>query len=325
MRRRDFVACAGAALLAASRAYGQDGKTYRVAYLALTPGDDTGYKKVFVDRLRELGLVEGRNLTLVFRSADGDAQKLPALAAELVNGKPDVLVAGFGTLAAKAAKAATTSVPVVFATVGDPVGAGLVSNLRRPGGNVTGFSSLAVDIAGKRLQLFRELVPAAKRAAVLINPGTPFSALAVRELQSAAAASHIGLDVIEVRSGAEIAAAVARAAQSRPDGLIVFDDPLITSVRAELIRAVAAQRLPALFADRLVAEAGGLAAYGPDRRENFRRAAEYVEKILKGAAPGDLPVEQSSKFDLVLNARTAKAMGFELPTALVVRADDVIE
>jgi putative ABC transport system substrate-binding protein len=159
----------------------------------------------------------------------------------------------------------------------------------------------------------------------MVNPGTPFTALALRELRSAAASAQIALDVFEVGSGAEVSPALAKAAQTGAAGLIVFDDPIITPFRAELTRLAATHRLPALYADRLSAEAGGLVAYGPDRRENFRRAAEYVDKILKGARPADLPIEQSSKFDLVVNLRAAKALGFEIPAALLARADEVIE
>ena len=324
MRRREVVAGLGAtATFWPAKGGAQHGPPYRVGYLAFSGVDDSGYKLVFAARLRELGLVEGQNLTLTYRSADGHADRLPGLAAELLQGDPDVLVSGFGTLAAKALKAATTAVPIVFANVGDPIGAGLVPNLAHPGGNVTGFSSLSADIGGKRLQLVRELVPSAKSIAVLFNPETPFSALALRELSAAASSAQIKIQPLEAKSAEELPARFAAAAGA--PALLVLDDPLITSLRAELTRLAAVHRLTAIYPDRLFVEAGGLAAYGPDRRVNFRHAAEYVDRILKGAKPSVLPVEQSSKFDLVLNTTTAKALGLEIPPSLLARADEVIE
>ena len=325
MRQREVLGLVAGAVVWPLAVRAQNAGRYRVPYLAFSGEDDGGYALVFAARLRELGLIEGQNLTLIYRSAEGHADRLPGLAAELLQSGPHILVAGLGTLTAQAAKRATPTVPVVFANVGDPLGAGLVSNLARPGGNATGLSSQSSDIGGKRLQLFRELIPTTKSVAALFNPESPFSAAAMRELRPAGNVATIVIHALEAKSAEEIPARFATAAQAGVTGLIVLDDPLFTSLRDELCRLAAAHRLPALFGDRLFAEAGGLVAYGPDRRANFRRAADYVEKTLKGATPADLPVEQSTKFDLVLNLRTAKALGLTIPPTLLARADEVIE
>jgi putative ABC transport system substrate-binding protein len=246
------------------------------------------------------------------------------MARELVRGRPDVLIAGFGTLTAQAAKAATMTIPIVFTTVGDPVGAGLVSSLGRPGGNVTGLSGVT-EILGKHLQLLKELSPGRQVIAVLMNPETPFTRLALKEIKTAAEADRTRLEVLEARTADQVPRVLQAAATAGVGGLLVLGDPLTYSLRREIADLSAKFRLPAVYPSREWAEAGGLLSYGADRRQVYRRAAEYVDKILKGAKPGDLPIEQPTKFELVLNLKTAKTLGLTIPPALLQRADQVIE
>ena len=326
MKRRTFLAIVPGTVLAAPLvALGQPaGKLYRVCFLALTPGEDTTSMKPLVERLHELGYGEGRNMTFVYRSAEGRSERLPQLAMELVRGRPDVLIAGFGTLTAQAAKAATMTVPIVFTTVGDPVGAGLVASLGRPGGNVTGLSGLT-EIGGKHLQLLQELNPGKQGFAVLMNPETPFSQLALKEIRTAAEVHRIRLEVLEARRADEVPRVFQGAATAGVGGLLVLGDPLTFSLRREIVDLAAKFRLPAVYQSREWAEAGGLMSYGGDRRQLYRRAAEYVDRILRGAKPGDLPVERPTKFELVINLKTAKALGMTIPQSLLLQADQVIE
>jgi putative ABC transport system substrate-binding protein len=281
--------------------------------------------KALLERLHELGYSEGANLIFEYRSAEGRPERLDQLAMQLVQAKPDVLVAGFGTLAAKAAKAATTTIPVVFTTVGDPLGAGIIANLGRPGGNVTGLTDQARDVQGKRLQLLLELIPGKSDIAVLLNPDTPFSRLALEEAKIAAEYGHIGLQVLEARTADQITEKIEEAVKGGAAGLLILEDPLIYSIHKKIADLAARSRLPTMWVYRDAVEAGGLMSYGPDRRQIYRRAAEYVDKILKGAKPADLPVEQPTKFELIINLKTAKALGLDVPPMLLARADEVIE
>jgi ABC-type uncharacterized transport system substrate-binding protein len=327
MKRREFIGLAGTAAVSmplAARAQRWD-KTYRVSYLALLSGEDATLAKPFLQRLQEFGYSEGKNLTLEYRSAEGRPERLAQLAAELIQTNPDVLVTGFGTLAAKAAAAATKSIPIVFTTVGDPIGAGLVANLARPGANVTGLTDQANDIAAKRLQMLEDLVPGKQTIAVLLNPATPYSALALREVRSAAEQGHQPLAVFEARTTDEVSAGIEAAIKLGAAGLLTLDDPLLLSARWKMVDLVATARLPTIYGIRDFAEAGGLMSYGVDRRQISRRAAEYVDKILKGTRPADLPVEQPTKFELVLNLKTAKALGLTIPPSILAIADEVIE
>jgi putative ABC transport system substrate-binding protein len=326
MDRRTFIGAVAGGLLAAPLAAEaqQAGKSYRVCFLALTPGEDTTSMKPLLERLRELGYDEGKNMTFEYRSAEGRSERLPQLAMELVRGRPDVLIAGFGTLTAQAAKAATLTVPIVFTSVGDPVGAGLVASLGRPGGNVTGLSGLT-EVGGKHLQLLRELSPGKEVIAVLVNPETPFARLALKEIKTAAEANRIRLVILEARTAEQVPRELQAAVTAAAGGLLVLGDPLTYSLRREIADLSAKFRLPAVYPSREWVEAGGLMSYGADRRQMYRRAAEYVDKILKGAKPGDLPVEQPTKFELVLNLKTAKALGLTIPPSLLQRADQVIE
>jgi len=328
MDRRSLMRIlAGAALLSVERgATAQKAKSFTIAYLALLPGEDRmNFTAMFVRRLNELGYVDGRNLRLVYRSAEGRPELLPALAADLVRMKPDVLVTGFGTVAAKAAKAAAGGIPVVFMSVGDPVGAGVVESLARPGGNVTGLSDLAAHLQGNRLQLLREIAPAASLFAVLLNPGTPYAALAYKDLEAAANVAKVQLRAFEVRSPEEIVPQLEASKAAGAGGLVILEDPLTFSQRSEITTLASRLRLPAVYGYREFAEAGGLMSYGTDHGAQWRRGAEIVDLVLKGAKPADIPVEQPTKFELVVNLKTAKVLDLTVPPTIMVRADDVIE
>ena len=323
MRRRDFITLlCGAAAAWPLAARGQHSeRPYRVAYLALLAGLDS---VVVQQRLQELGYSKG-NLIFDYRSAEGHSERLPELAAELVRTEPDVLIAGFGTLTAKAAQAATASIPIVFASVGDPIGAGIIKSLNRPGANVTGLSSEAAEISGKRLQILEELVPGIRIVAVLMNPETPFTLLALRELRTATDARGQSLKIFEIRSADQLSTSIEASVKAGAPALIILEDPLLLTLRRQIADIAAKFRLPIIYANREFVEAGGLLSYGPDRRQLFRRAAELVDKILKGAKPADIPVEQPTKFELVVNLKTAKALGLTVPPSLLARADEVIE
>jgi putative ABC transport system substrate-binding protein len=330
MKRREFIALLGGAaasplLWPPALSAQEAGRPHRISFLALIPGEDTTLMTALLERLHELGYSERTNMIFKYRSAEGHPERLAPLAMELLDDKPDVLVAGFGTLTAKATKAATTTVPVVFATVGDPLGAGIVASLARPGGNVTGLTDQAKDVQGKRLQLLLELIPGKREVAVLLNPDTPFSRLALEEAQAAADQGHIHLDVLEARTAEAVAERIEEAAKTAAAGLLILEDPLIYSVRGKIADLSARLRLPAIFVYKDSAEAGGLMSYGPDRRHIYRRAAEYVDRILKGTKPADLPVEQPTKFELVINLKAAKALGLDVPPTLLAIADEVIE
>ena len=327
MRRRDFIALLGGAAVTWPRgAHAQQpAKSYRISYLALLPGEDTTLMKPLLERLHELGYVEGKNMTFTYRSAEDHPERLPELAAELVRANPDVLITGFGTLAAKAARAATTTIPIVITSVGDPIGAGLIKSLSRPGGNVTGVTSQASDVVGRRLQILENLIARNQMIAVLMNPDTPFSRLALQELQAAANPERERLAVFEARTADEVSSSVEAAIKGGAAGLLTLDDPLMLAVSKQIADLAAKARLPTIFGSRDFAKAGGLISYGVDRQQLNRRAAEFVDEILKGAKPADLPVEQPTKFELVINLKTAKALGLDMPPKLLALADEVIE
>ncbi|WP_439358834.1 ABC transporter substrate-binding protein [Bradyrhizobium sp. DASA03007] len=330
MRRRDVITgIAGAATssilpLMSARAQ-QSTKRYRIGYLALLPGEDKSYAKLLLQRLQELGYREGLNLVWDYRSAEGHTHALAPLAVELVSAGPDVLVGGFGTLAPKAAMAATRIIPIVFTSVGDPVGAGLVKSLREPGGNVTGMSVLAADIAAKKLEMINELVPGKKPTAVLGNPDTPFTALALNQVNTAAAVSEIPLLLFEARTVEEALTAIDAASNAGAASMLVLEDPVLLGGLRQIIDRLAQARLPAVFGPKECASAGALIAFGPDQRHLYRKAADYVDKILKGASPANLPVEQPTQFELIINLKAAKKMGLAVPPALFASASEVIE
>jgi putative ABC transport system substrate-binding protein len=270
-----------------------------------------------------LGYVEGKTSILDYRSAEEQPARLADVADELVRSKPDVIIAGGGTLTALAAKKATNSIPVVMTAVGDPVAAGLVASLARPGGNVTGVSALAADVAGKRVELLIELLPRLSHVAVLLNPGTPYSERALAEIKTTANSSGVQVQVLEMRSANELPEAFKQAMRFR--ALIVLEDPLTFGLRVAIAKLAASNQLPAIYGFREHIEAGGLMSYGADLSDMFVRAASYVDRILKGARPADLPVEQPTKFELVINLNTAKTLGLTLPPSLLARADQVID
>jgi len=274
--------------------------------------------------LRELGYVEGQNIAIEFRWAEGKYDRLPGLAAELVRLKVNVVVA-FSPPAVQAAKQATETIPIVMAAVADPVAMGFVVSLARPGGNITGLSSMQRELVGKRLEVLKEVVPKVSRVALLGNPANPNYASLVRDAQAAARALGVRLESMEARDPSEIDNAFAVMTTAGAGAVLVVGDPMFLDHRTRIADHAVRRRLPTVFATSEFAEAGGLLAYGPSLSDGFRRAATYVDKILKGAKASDLPVEQPATFELVINLKTAKALGLTIPPALLQRADQVIQ
>jgi putative tryptophan/tyrosine transport system substrate-binding protein len=325
MRRRDFITLLGGAAASwplAARAQ-QPAKTARIGYLAFrspTSADDA-----FLKGLAELGWVEGQNIVIERRFAAGNVEQLKGSAAELVRLKVDVIVAA-ASAPTKVAKEATASIPIVFANAGDPVGQGFVHSLPRPGGNITGIAfDASPDITAKQAQLLIELVPAASRLAVLWNPTSAFLHSYWSVIKTAAPMLRVSLQSLVVRDADEFEGAFDSMTRGRADGLIVLSDTFATFHRTRLAQLAAKHRLPAVYGHNQYIEAGGLMSYGPSLTETYRHAASYVDKILKGAKPGDLPVEQPTKFELVINLKTAKALRLDVPPTLLARADEVIE
>jgi putative ABC transport system substrate-binding protein len=324
MRRREFITLLGgtaASVPLAARAQ-QAPKSYRVAYLGLLGDQDA---VIIRQRLEQLGYSEGKNLIFDFRSAGGKPERLPQLADELVKTNPDVIVAGFGTLPAKAAQSASATVPVVFTSVGDPIGAGIVKSLNRPGANITGLGSQTAEISGKRLQILGELAPGIRSIAVLMNPDNPFTTVALPELKSAADARGQRLELCEVRTADQLSASLEAAAKAGATGLTILETPVLLGFRQQIVDLAAKFRLLAIYTSRDFVSAGGLLSYGTDRRQQYRRAAELVDKILKGEKPADIPIEQPTKFELVINLKAANALGLKVPSTLLATADEVIE
>ena len=278
----------------------------------------------FREVMRELGYVEGQNVILEPRSAEGKAERFREFAEELVRLKVDIIIV-YTTPAALAAKNATTTIPILFPTAIDPVGTGVITSFRHPGGNVTGGAILFAEVSAKRLQLLKEVVPRLSRTVVVWNGANPANALAWRETQDAARTLGVVLQSHEVKALKDFEGAFAIMAQERPDALLVLEDALTFHYRKEIADFAAQQRLPSMFGMREGVDAGGLMSYGVNSREIVRRTATYVDKILKGAKPADLPVEQASKFELVINLKIAGALGLSIPTALLATADEVIE
>jgi ABC-type uncharacterized transport system substrate-binding protein len=277
----------------------------------------------FFQGLRELGYVEGQNVAFEGRFYEDRIERLPALAAELVRLQVDVIVAGAAP-APEAAKHTTSTIPIVMANHTDPVGSGLVASLAKPAGNVTGLSMVSPELRGKQLQLLKEAVPGLTRVAALLNPTVPFYAHEARELEAAARALKVRLQFVEARAPSEITDAFSAATKERAGALIVLSGSMFFAHRARVSELAAKSRLPAMYGLREYAEAGGLMVYGVSVRESFRRAAIYVDKILKGAKPADLPIEQPTKFELVINLKTAKALGLTIPQSILTRADEII-
>jgi putative ABC transport system substrate-binding protein len=305
----------------------QAGKVARVGFLSPanpSPGPTPGLD-VLRQGLRELGWVEGQNVVIEYRFAEGAFDRLPDLAAELVRLQVDVIVAG-STPPALAARKATITIPIVMVGVGDPVGVGLIASFARPGGNVTGLSFNISSLAsGKSLELLKEVLPKVRRVAVLSNPGNPSHGLAMREVREAALSLGVQLQPLEAREPNQFGGAFAAMAKGRAEALLVVPDSVFVLHRVALADLATRSRLPSLHGVRENVEAGGLMSYGASAVADFRRAALFVDKILKGAKPRDLPVEQPSKFELVINLRTAKALKLTIPPSLLARADQVIE
>jgi putative ABC transport system substrate-binding protein len=328
MDRRDTVLALlalGAAPLAADGQ--QAAKVARIGYLAPNLSTTPHLRDAFLQGLRDLGYVEGRNVVIEYRDAEGKLEQVPALAAELVARKVDVILAEGGTLGPRVAMRATTTIPIVF-VAGDPVGSGIVTNLARPGGNVTGLSGLGPEVIGKRLELLKQVVPGVDRVAVLRSP-TALGESVANDMQKAAdvAARALGVHAqfIEARDPEELARAFSDMTSARARALTVLPAAMFQRERRRLVELAAKNRLPAVYTSREFVDAGGLMSYGANQPDLFRRLATYVDKILKGAKPGDLPIEQPTKFELVINLKTAKDLGITIPRSVLARADEVIQ
>jgi putative tryptophan/tyrosine transport system substrate-binding protein len=323
-RRRFLLTSLAGALAVPFAAGAQPAKLPTIGFLGpSTPSLDSHRVGAFVQRLRELGWIEGRNVAIEYRWGEGRIERLAEFAAEFVRLKVDVIVTS-GTPQVVAAKQATSVIPIVFAAVGDPVGTGVVASLARPGGNVTGLSIQATDLAAKRLGLLREVVPGLRRLAIMANSDSRTAVLEMREVQ--ATARTLGLEVVtsEIRRPENIAPAF-EALKGRAEALYVCNDPLVTTNRISINTLALGVRLPAMYNVREFVEAGGLMSYGPSFLDLYRRTADFVDKILRGTKPADIPVEQPTKFELVINLKTAKALGLTIPQSVVARADQVIE
>jgi putative tryptophan/tyrosine transport system substrate-binding protein len=327
--RRAFIRTLAGALLTAPLAAEaqQAAKIARIGYLATNLAATPHSREAFLQGLRDLGYVEGRNVVIEYRDAEGKLERLPALAAELVALKVDVIVAP-PTVAALAAKHATRTLPIVFAVAADPVTSGLVTSLARPGGNVTGLSTLALELVGKRLEQLKQAVPGVSRVAVLWQPGGQGERLdkdMLKEAEVAARALGVRLQIVEARRPADFDRAFSAMTRGRAGALTVLGNNMFIIEQRRLVDLAAKTRLPAVYTSREYVDAGGLMSYGPDGADLFRRAATYVDRILKGTKPGDLPVEQPTKFELVINPKTAKALGLTIPPSVLGRADQVIQ
>jgi len=326
IERRAFLGGLVLSLLAAPRATEgqQAGKIPRIGFLFFGSLGPSRELDAFRQGLRELGYTEGQNIVIEYRFASGRAERLPELATELARLKPDVLVTP-GTPASLGAKQATSTIPIVFAGVADAVGAGLIANLARPGGNITGLTSISAELGGKRLELLKEVAPKASRVAVLYNPADRSNVLVLKELQKSAPALGLTLQPFEVRGPGGFEDAFVAMTRQRAHALFGAAGILTTEHRKALVDLAAKRRIPAIWGERQFVEAGGLMSYAVDFYDQVRGAAIYVDKILKGAKPGDLPVEQPTKYELVINLNTARTLGLTIPQSVLVRADHVIE
>jgi putative ABC transport system substrate-binding protein len=325
LKRREFITLASGAAIAwplAVHAQQRD-KLPTIGFLGpTTPSAWSDWTSAFVQRLHELGWIEDRTVAIEYRWAEGRSERYAEIAAELVRLKADVIFTSGASVAA--AKKATSSIPIVFAIANDPLGTGLVANLARPGGNVTGLSTQSGDLGAKRLELLRDVVPGLQRLAIMANVGYAAAVLEIREVE--AAARKLGVEVVisEIRRAEDIASAF-EMFKGHADALYVVTEPLVATYRIRINTLALAARLPTMYASRVYVEAAGLMSYGPNYPDLFRRAAEFVDKILHGAKPGDIPIEQPTKFDLVINLTTAKALGLTVPDKLLALANEVIE
>jgi len=326
-RRESIIALVALGAVPLATEAQQAAKVARIGYLTPSLGDDPHLLEAFRQGLRDLGYVEGRNLVIEYREAEGKPNRLPALAAELVALKVDVIVAPI-TSAARAAKQATETIPIVFAASADPVTDGFVTSLARPGGNITGLSLVAPELVGKRLELLKQAVPGVSRVAVLRLPGAlgeRTDKYMLEEAETAARALGVRLQLVDVRGPADFDRAFSDMTEARAGALTVLPNNMFLRERRRLVDLAAKNRLPAVYSGRAVVDSGGLMSYGPNIADNYRRAATYVDKILKGAKPADLPVEQPDKFQLIINLKTAKDLGLTIPQSVLARADEVIQ
>ncbi len=325
LHRRDLIVLSGGAAIAwplAARA--QQARLPTIGFLgASTQANWTHWTGAFVQRLRELGWIEGRTVLIEYRWAEGRTERFAEIAAEFVRLKVDVIVT-VGN-AAHAAREVTSTIPIVFAMAGDPVGSGMVASLSRPGGNVTGFSIQLPDLAGKRIELLRELIPGLRRLAIIANVANPNALLEVAEARSAARKLGFDVEMLEVRRAEDIVPAFGTLKNNNVQALYVSPDPMINANHARINILALGARLPTIHPFRDYLAAGGLMSYGANNADMFRRSAEYVDKILKGAKPAELPVQQPTRIELVINLVTAKALGIDVPPSMLARADEVIE
>jgi ABC-type uncharacterized transport system substrate-binding protein len=325
MKRREFITLLGgaAAWPLVARAQ-QPARRPTVGFLgAGSPATADVWLSAFTSRLRELGWIEDRNIRMDVRWAEGRNDRSAEIAADLVRLKVDVIVT-YSSEHTQIAKQATSIIPIVFALAGDPVGSGLVASLARPGGNVTGLSAQNVDLTGKRFELLREIIPSLRRLAILFNGNNPTAMIEIDIVRAAASPLGIEVSPSEILGAEDIAPAIARITK-QADALFVVGEPLTFTHRTRINTLALAARLPTTYPTRGYVEVGGLMSYGPNFPASFRRAADYVHKILLGAKPGDLPVEQPTRYDLVVNLTTARALGLDIPATLLARADEVIE
>lgn len=326
MRRREFLLSSSAAVVWPSGIRAQQFERPVIGFLSLAAADAFAHLVAFYHRgLGESGFFEGKNVTVEYRWAKGKYDQLPALAAELVHQNVTIIVASGGDRPTLAAKAATSTIPIVFAGSDDPVGLGLVQSLAQPGGNITGASLFTSELEVKKLELLNEVLPKARIFGMLVNPNNPAAGTDVREVEEAASAKGKNIHVIQASSESEIDTAFAGLADHKLDGLLIGHDPFFNSRRDQIVTHVTRLVTPAIYEHREFIRAGGLMSYGNDIRENYRVAGIYTGRILKGAKPADLPVQQAAKFELVLNLKTAKALNLEFPPSILVRADEVIE
>ncbi len=324
MRRREFLTLLGGAAAWPLGVRAQQPVMPVIGFLgANTPASQGQWTAAFVQRLRELGWSEGRNISIQYRWAEGRADRSAEIAAEFARLKVDV-IATSGTPMALAAKRATSTTPIVFATAGDPVGTGLVASLANPSGNVTGLSVQQIDLGSKRVELLREVVPNLQRIAVIANVGSPDAMRQLRDVETTINALGLELVKCEIRLIEDVET-IMNGLEGRAEALYVISDPLLFSYRDRVAASALGVRLPSVHSFRDHVESGGLMSYGPDYRAMFRRAADFVDKILRGTKPGDIPVEQPTKFELIINQTIAKALGIEIPPLLLARADEVIE
>ena len=318
-----LAACLGSFGLASAADAQVPASPRRIGVLLTGLSSESKEAQQFRQGLRDAGYSEGRDVVIEWRTVGGDYVRLPEVAADLVQRKVEVVVAA-GTVAAQVVKRATSTIPIVITNVADPVGSGLVTSLAHPGGNITGFSNMLAELSAKRLQLLKEAIPRVVRVAVLWNPDTPWHAKVVDDLKAAAPSLSIELSVVSARTPGEFSPALSAAIRAHAQALYVLDAPLFLGHRAMLVGLASKARLPAMYAARDFSEEGGLMSYGANYGDLYRRTAGYVVKILKGAKPGDLPIEQPTKFELVVNLKTAKALGITIPESILLQADEVI-